>query len=424
MKPIVQITLLSVMLMLASLGRLFGQSQDLAKATIVSISTLTASSDLQFDTKSNHKDPYTSDEQRVRDTYQLNDKDWYSVTFEQVEGQSKCQLALHHDWIKEKGYQLHDTVHMNLLEQGISGPFHITDIKHILPQKVPDEDIADGYAYRPVTGLFTHVSDKVLMVHFESGDSLGITENHPVYSASAGGWKHAFELEKDEVVLSYFGLSKVSKITKLQGLHNVHNLEIKDLHNFLVGNEGLVVHNGCGPEVKKWLESFLPSNITVNLKVPGTKIVLNSPDISKLRNKFPNLPNKVCIDDLGFPDFTPFVRTLTSASGAIIPAVVKIDYLPNSSNSSDFNKARDALNAILGNNALAGSAPYTFDGDGVKYTWHHHQDGESMMLVPQAVNNPPDGVSHVGGKSIVNSGKKGIFPSPSVVTLKLLKNCK
>lgn len=243
MKPIVQITLLSVMLMLASLGRLFGQSQDLAKATIVSISTLTASSDLQFDTKSNHKDPYTSDEQRVRDTYQLNDKDWYSVTFEQVEAQSKCQLALHQDWIKEKGYQLNDTVHMNLLEQGISGPFHITDIKHILPQKVPDEDIADGYAYRPVTGLFTHVSDKVLMVHFESGDSLGITENHPVYSASAGGWKHAFELEKDEVVLSYFGQSKVSKITKLQGTHHVYNLEVKDLHNFLVGSDGVVVHN-------------------------------------------------------------------------------------------------------------------------------------------------------------------------------------
>ncbi|MBK9567076.1 MAG: hypothetical protein IPO37_18470 [Saprospiraceae bacterium] len=268
MKPIVQITLLSVMLMLASLGRLFGQSQDLAKATIVSISTLTASSDLQFDTKSNHKDPYTSDEQRVRDTYQLNDKDWYSVTFEQVEAQSKCQLALHQDWIKEKGYQLNDTVHMNLLEQGISGPFHITDIKHILPQKVPDEDIADGYAYRPVTGLFTHVSDKVLMVHFESGDSLGITENHPVYSASAGGWKHAFELEKDEVVLSYFGQSKVSKITKLQGTHHVYNLEVKDLHNFLVGNEGLVVHNTCWGG---WLKKLCGKTLTDIQDITGKK---------------------------------------------------------------------------------------------------------------------------------------------------------
>lgn len=218
---------------------------------------LTASSDILFDTESNYKDPYTSDEQRERDTHQLNDRDWYSVTFDQLEGTSKCQLALHRDWIQEKGYFLNDTVHMNLLEQGISGTFNITDIKHILPQKVPEEDIADGYAYRPVTGLFTHISDKVLMVHFESGDSLGITESHPVYSASAGGWKHAFELEKDEIVLSYFGQSKVTSIAKLQGLHYVHNLEVKDLHNFLVGSDGVVVHNSCFPKNKAALAKLL-----------------------------------------------------------------------------------------------------------------------------------------------------------------------
>jgi hypothetical protein len=197
-----------------------------------------------------HPDPYTSNEQRARDTYELNDTDWYSVSFDQVGGTSRCQLALHQEWIQENGYHLHDTVYMNLLEQGISGPFRITDIKHILPQKVPEGELSDSYTYRPVTGIFTHQSDKVLMVYFESGDSLGITENHPVYSSTDGGWKHAFELSVAEEVLSYSGVSKISHITALPGVHEVYNLEVKDLHNFLVGNECVVVHNGC-PRISK-----------------------------------------------------------------------------------------------------------------------------------------------------------------------------
>jgi hypothetical protein len=35
-----------------------------------------------------------------------------------------------------------------------------------------------------------------------------------------------------------------------------------------------------------------------------------------------------------------------------------------------------------------------------KLTWHHHQDGRTMQLVPRALNS---GVSHVGGASTVKS---------------------
>jgi len=59
------------------------------------------------------------------------------------------------DCITQNGYQLDAIVNINLPEQGISGPFRITSIEHILPQKQPvDEDAGKGFVFRPVTGIF------------------------------------------------------------------------------------------------------------------------------------------------------------------------------------------------------------------------------------------------------------------------------
>ncbi len=57
------------------------------------------------------------------------------------------------------------------------------------------------------------------------------------------------------------------------------------------------------------------------------------------------------------------------------------------------------------------------NGQYANYTWHHHQDTKSMMLVPKVVNNPNmGGVSHTGGAAIVrhvnNGGAPFNFMSP------------
>ena len=81
-------------------------------------------------------------------------------------------------------------------EQRISGPFKITSIKNILPQKKPaDEDTSDDYDYRPVTAIFTHVSDQVYNIDFDNGENLGVTFQHPIYSVTAGDWQLEGELE-------------------------------------------------------------------------------------------------------------------------------------------------------------------------------------------------------------------------------------
>ena len=49
------------------------------------------------------------------------------------------------------------------------------------------------------------------------------------------------------------------------------------------------------------------------------------------------------------------------------------------------------------------------EGEWQKYTWHHHQDGESMMPVLSDVHN---NVQHSGGRAVIAEGIQNIFPSP------------
>ncbi len=192
-------------------------------------------------------DHYTSDQQRERDEYEINDVDWNEVVFEEVYGSSRAKLALHQDWIDRKSLVVDGVVNLDLPEMGISGRFRITSIKHILPQKKPvDEDRSDNFCYRPVTALFTHVSDEVYNIDFDNGDQLGVTYRHPIYSTTLGDWRLAGELEVGEEVFTKFGNTKVVSSTKKEGSETVYNLEIKELHNFLVGESGIVVHNNYG----------------------------------------------------------------------------------------------------------------------------------------------------------------------------------
>gem|GEM_PF-2974437 len=224
-----------------------------------------------------NKDPYTSDQQRERDEYEINDRDWNEVVFEEVNGSSTAKLALHNDWINKKGYLVDGVVNLDLPEMGISGPFRITSIKHIIPQKKPVDDVeGDEYNYRPVTALFTHESDQVYNIDFDNGESLGVTYQHPIYSVTAGGWKLAGELEIGEQVLAKEGEATVTSSAKKVGQEPVYNLEVQEWHNFLVGESGILVHNSCwrqyldflfNPIFNKWTRKNVPNKNWVSYLV-------------------------------------------------------------------------------------------------------------------------------------------------------------
>jgi hypothetical protein len=223
------------------------------------------------------KDPYTSDQQRLRDRYELDDESWHEVVFEELNGSSKAKLALHQDWMHQQGYSVDAIVHMNLPEQGISGPFRITSIKHILPQKLPEcDDIDSDYDFRPVTGLFIHQSNDVWTLRFEDGTELGVTSSHPIFSISKGGWQLAGELLVGEEVLALGGNTRLLSKERNHAIQPVYNLEVKDLHNFLVGDVGVVVHNSCANLVKG-LKKLSPAQLKQHI-ADGWQVVIKSSD--------------------------------------------------------------------------------------------------------------------------------------------------
>ena len=225
-------------------------------------------------------DPYTSDQQRSRDQYEIDNENWNEVAFEEVNGTSTCKLALHNDWIANHGYTVNRIVNMSLPEMGISGPFRITSIKHIKPQKkLVDEDPDDEWEYRPVTGLFTHQSDAVHNITFSNNETLGVTAPHPIFSTTYNDWRLAGELEVGEKVLTYHGEATVLSNEKKAGSETVYNLEVKDLHNFLVGNLGVVVHNNYINFLLNQvnIDDFVDEIILINKKYSNGQLLNGNP---------------------------------------------------------------------------------------------------------------------------------------------------
>jgi hypothetical protein len=298
-------------------------------------------------------DPYTSDQQRSRDQYEINDTDWNEVTFEQIDGTSKCKLALNYYWIEKNNYSVDAIVNMNLPEQGISGPFKITSIKHITPQKKPvDEDEADDYEYRPVTGLFVHQSNEVWKIKFDNGTELGVTNNHPIYSVSKGDWQHAGHLEIGEEVLAKGGNTKVASKERDLTVQPVYNLEVKDLHNFLVGDVGVVVHNLCNKAlIKKYIDEVgdladLPDGPQKSalLKLKSMKD-LKDPDYDKFLNDFAdNVP--IHLGESGIKAWEKLLKQSSSVSDILRKDIRTLEWFSKHGDNIPKSAADDLLASI------------------------------------------------------------------------------
>ena len=92
-----------------------------------------------------------------------------------------------------------------------------------------------------------------------------------------------------------------------------------------------------------------------------------------LQNKY---PNSVEFDEKGFPDFKPYTKKEVKVEGLI----------------GDHNYDYDKANKIAG-----------FKKIPEDYTWHHHQDGKTMQLVPRDLHRK---VGHTGGASTIKHNHK------------------
>jgi len=121
-----------------------------------------------------------------------------------------------------------------------------------------DENEADDFGFQPVTGIFTHQSNDVWTLEFDSGDTLGVTSNHPIYSTTAQDWRLAGELALGEQVLTHAGSARLTG-KRPAPAQTVYNLEVQEVHNFLVTGVGVVVHNSCGRNEKRYYGNVFES---------------------------------------------------------------------------------------------------------------------------------------------------------------------
>ncbi|WP_257150798.1 HNH endonuclease [Bacillus pseudomycoides] len=93
----------------------------------------------------------------------------------------------------------------------------------------------------------------------------------------------------------------------------------------------------------------------------------------------------------GYPDFTPY------AHPDIPPVTIKVHSPKN--NQKDFEAANLEAGLSKGSNPPVPNKSQPPEG----YTWHHHEDGKTMILVEEDIH---DEFKHIGGQSTVNGKNK------------------
>lgn len=172
---------------------------------------------------------------------------WNVVAFQSMDERHKCQLSLDDDGLGQYGIQqVGDLVWLSIPDQGIKGVYAVTDIRSLKPPKIPSGEDIDGEAgYSYITGIFAHTSDDVWKLTFDKGDTIEVTSSHPFLTVD-GLWTAAATLNPGDKVQTKDGICVLVDKDQLEGEHTVYNITVSGTHNYLVGQEGLVVHNSCG----------------------------------------------------------------------------------------------------------------------------------------------------------------------------------
>jgi hypothetical protein len=103
--------------------------------------------------------------------------------------------------------------------------------------------------YKKVAVPFGSTRNKMVDLELASGELIQLSNNHPVYVVSKGWIEAAKLIPGDKLVKDSGNTEPVKKITAwpLDKYVQVYNCEVEGNHNFFVGKEGIMVHNGMKP---------------------------------------------------------------------------------------------------------------------------------------------------------------------------------
>ena len=186
------------------------------------------------------------------------------------------------------------------------------------------------------------------------------------------------------------------------------------MHNFLVTGVGVVVHNGCLDEL---IDLYAKNNKTFKVPAPSRRLAPANPSkhLFEIEEIVAGQVVRIPFSKNGYPDFTNPEWYPRSNFKYFDEALVG-DNVGN----LDFTPAYNSLKNKFANNPdinISGKSGGGFDIEinGVKkrYTWHHHEDGKTMIPVLQSIHSKTN--PHTGGASLLkieNGAYRGLFDSP------------
>ena len=190
-------------------------------------------------------------EQRLIDNEPITPYTWKWVSFEirpESGGVESVKLCRPNWFLRQLGATaLGKMVYLSIPETGIMGNAIVTQISpcqldtRLLAPKQKGE-----YEYRPITGQFQHQQAEVWDFEFSDGSIIGATANHPFFSLERGAYIAVGDLKIGEAVKNVGDKTlTLTKKTLRPNPETVYNIEVYRDHTYLVGNDGVLVHNNC-----------------------------------------------------------------------------------------------------------------------------------------------------------------------------------
>ena len=223
--------------------------------------------------------------------------------------------------------------------------------------------------YKEVLDTFVRKTNE--LVHIYIGEEeIVTTTDHPFW-VKGKGFVPAMNLVIGSELINDEGytvcVENILRESNRDGVE-VFNFKVEDYHTYYVGEEHILVHNA-----------------DYKTRVPKQGVIkkTNNSDGSTTYTKVIDGKRvSVTYNSEGYPDFSPYVHP-------DYPKPVKINMTGN--NTTDFRNANMAI-------GRKGSKPPK------GYTWHHMEDGKSMILVRRDIHDcTTGGFAHTGGASVVRN---------------------
>ncbi|NBB31434.1 polymorphic toxin-type HINT domain-containing protein [Cellulophaga sp. BC115SP] len=220
-------------------------------------------------------------EQRLIDNEPITPYTWKWVSFEirQESGRTESVKLCRPNWFLRKlgATAIGKTVYLSIPETDIDGYAIVTKISPCqLDTRLLSPNPKSEYIYRPITGQFQHQQAEVWDFEFSDGSTIGATSNHPFFSLERGAYVAVGELKLGETVKNSREktLKLTSKTLRTQ-TETVYNLEVYRDHTYLVGDDGVLVHNACWSEKFKAFYDEFKDDIHYKKLFESDKLVIN-----------------------------------------------------------------------------------------------------------------------------------------------------